>query len=64
MFQEQYFLQLRGAAMRSPVAPNDANLFMGKFLLDFIYNNNPYSNFVRKAIKGTWRTYFSFGVKV
>lgn len=36
----QYYLQLQGSAMQSPVAPNDANLFMGKFELDFIYIYN------------------------
>lgn len=35
--------------MGSPAAPNYANLFMGKFVLDRICN--PYSNF----IKSYWR---------
>ncbi len=45
MFQDQYYLQLQDSAMGSPVAPNYGNLFTGKFELDFIYNNNPYSKF-------------------
>lgn len=50
-FQDQYYLQLRGSAMGSPMAPNYANLFMGKFEFDFVYNNNPYFKF----IKHYWR---------
>lgn len=46
-FQDQYYLQQRGSAMGSPVAPNYANLFMGKFELDLMYNHNPYSKFIK-----------------
>ncbi|KAL2087323.1 hypothetical protein ACEWY4_018382 [Coilia grayii] len=47
-FQDRYYLQHRGSAMGSPMAPNYANLFMGKFELDFVYNNNPYSKFLKR----------------
>lgn len=47
-FQDKYYLQQRGSAMGSPMAPNYANLFMGKFELDFVYNNNPYSKFLKQ----------------
>lgn len=46
-FQDEYYLQLRGSAMGSPMAPNYANLFMGKFELDFVSNNNPYFKFIK-----------------
>lgn len=37
--------------MGSLVTPNNVNLFMEKFKLDFIYNHNPYF----KSIKYYWR---------
>ena len=33
--------------MGSPCSPNYANLFMGKFEEDFVYNNNPFSTLIR-----------------
>ncbi len=45
--QDCYYPQCRGIAMGSPVAPNYANLFMGKYKKDFIYNNNPFSIFIK-----------------
>lgn len=47
MFQNSFFLQIQGTAMGSPMAPNYANLFMGKFEHDFIYNDNPFKQHLK-----------------
>lgn len=39
LFEKDYYLQLQGTAMGTPLAPSYANLFMGKFEEDFVYNN-------------------------
>lgn len=51
MFQNRFFLQTQGTAMGSPMAPNYANLFMGKFEHDFIYNDNGF----KQHLKGYYR---------
>ena len=50
-FQDRYYLQCRGTAMGSPTAVSYSNLFMAKFEEDYIYNNNPFSVY----IKTYWR---------
>ncbi|XP_041424932.1 uncharacterized protein LOC121395445 [Xenopus laevis] len=39
IFRDEFFLQLKGTAMGSNVAPSYANIFMGKFEEKFIYDN-------------------------
>ena len=46
-FENSYYLQCQGVSMGSPCSPNFANLFMGKFEEDFVYNNNPFSTLLR-----------------
>ena len=46
-FENSYYLQCQGVSMGSPCSPNYANLFMGKFEEDFVYNNNPFSTLIR-----------------
>ncbi len=41
-FEKYLYLQIQGTAMDSPIALNYANLFMGKFEQDYVYNNNPF----------------------
>lgn len=47
LFEKKYYLQIQGTAMGTPLAPNYANLFMGKFELDYIYNNNPFRSYIK-----------------
>lgn len=47
IFQNNFFLQTQGTAMGSPMAPNYANLFMGKFEQDFIYESNPFNQYLK-----------------
>ena len=46
-FNNEFYLQKQGVSMGSPFAPNYANLFMGKFEEDHVYNNNPYSAYIK-----------------
>ena len=41
------YLQVQGTAMGTPLAPNYAKLFMGKFKFDLIYNNNLFKESIR-----------------
>ncbi len=47
LFVKEYYLQTQGTAMGTHLAPSYANLFIGKFELDFIYNNNPFGSFIK-----------------
>lgn len=38
-FENKFYHQVKGTAMGSPFAPNYANLFMGKFEMDFVYSS-------------------------
>ena len=38
-FENNFYHQVKGTAMGSPFAPNYANLFMGKFEMDFVYSS-------------------------
>lgn len=46
LFKEEYYLQIKGTAMGSTMAPNYANLYMGFFENNFVLNSevNPYFN--------------------
>lgn len=39
-FNEEHFLQIKGTAMGTRVAPNYANIFMGKFEETYVYNSD------------------------
>ncbi|KAL2095452.1 hypothetical protein ACEWY4_010171 [Coilia grayii] len=47
LFEDTFYHQTKGTAMGSPFAPNYANLFMGKFEEDFVYNNNEFSQYLK-----------------
>ncbi len=40
-------MQVQGTAMGTPIPPNYANLFMGKFEQDHVYNNNPFQSNIK-----------------
>ncbi len=41
-YLRDFYLQVHGTAMGTPIAPNYANLFMDKFEQDHVFNNNPF----------------------
>lgn len=47
MFEKDYYLQIQGTAMGTPLAPSYANHFMGKLKLDLIYNNNQFGHCIK-----------------
>ncbi|KAL2080587.1 hypothetical protein ACEWY4_024380 [Coilia grayii] len=47
MFNNRYYLQSQGTSMGSPFAPNYANLYMGLWEHQHIFNNNPFANNIR-----------------
>lgn len=47
LFERDFYLQVQGTAIGTLLAPNYANLFMGKFEHDYIYNNNPFQSNIK-----------------
>ncbi len=47
LFERDFYLQVQGTAMGTPIPPNYANLFMGKFEQDHVYNNNPFQSNIK-----------------
>ena len=44
IFNNEFFLQIKGTAMGTRAAPNYANIFMGAFERKYIYNSKYYTH--------------------
>ncbi|CAJ0952517.1 unnamed protein product, partial [Ranitomeya imitator] len=52
MFEDQFFIQKRGTAMGSNMAPPYANIFMDQFEMSFVYTHSSF-----KSYAAYWRRY-------
>lgn len=64
LFEDTFYHQIKGTAMGSPFAPNYANLFMGKFEEDFVYNDNEFSQYLKCLFRYIDDCFFVFSGSV